>query len=113
MVMEKLTFENKNQIIAYYEWNDVENPKGIIQIAHGMVEYAQRYDNIAKLFNQNGYIVPGVSCRMMAEKLYYLAAHPMERDQMALAAFKKASAFEPEKIVDKWMGEFINVLKNQ
>ena len=32
---------------------------------------------------------------------------------MALAAFKKASAFEPEKIVDKWMGEFINVLKNQ
>ena len=63
--------------------------------------------------NQNGYIVPGVSCRMMAEKLYYLAAHPMERDQMALAAFKKASAFEPEKIVDKWMGEFINVLKNQ
>ena len=55
--MEKLTFENKNQIITYYEWNDVENPKGIIQIAHGMVEYAQRYDNIAKLFNQNGYIV--------------------------------------------------------
>lgn len=55
--MEKLTFENKNQIVTYYEWNDVANPKGIIQIAHGMVEYAQRYDKIAKIFNQNGYIV--------------------------------------------------------
>ena len=55
--MEKMTFENKNQTITYYEWNDVQNPKGVIQIAHGMVEYAQRYDKIAQLFNQNGYIV--------------------------------------------------------
>ena len=76
-----------------------------------MGTYASVFDIIDD--NQNGYIVPGVSCRIIEKKLYYLAAHPMERDQMALAAFKKASAFEPEKIVDKWMGEFINVLKNQ
>ena len=40
-------------------WDDVQNPKGIVQIFHGMAEYIQRYDDFAKFLNQNGYIVFG------------------------------------------------------
>lgn len=38
-------------------WDDVKNPKGIIQIIHGMGEHSLRYDTVAKWFNKNGYIV--------------------------------------------------------
>lgn len=40
-----------------YLWNDVEKPKGIVQIFHGMAEHAKRYDNFAKFLNSKGYIV--------------------------------------------------------
>lgn len=39
-----------------YLWDDVENPKGVFQITHGMAEHAKRYDRFAKFLNQNGYI---------------------------------------------------------
>ena len=32
-------------------------PKGTIQIAHGLVEYHDRYDEFAKFLNEHGYIV--------------------------------------------------------
>lgn len=38
-------------------WDEVEKPRGVVQIAHGMAEYAGRYDRFAKFLNQNGYIV--------------------------------------------------------
>ncbi|MCH3905282.1 MAG: alpha/beta hydrolase [Lactobacillus sp.] len=38
---------------------EVEHPVGIIQIVHGMVEYAERYEPFAKFANQAGYIVVG------------------------------------------------------
>ncbi len=55
--MEKLYFVRENKKIFYYLWNAVGNVKGIIQISHGMAEHAKRYDEIAKIFNKNGYIV--------------------------------------------------------
>lgn len=47
------------EIICYYKW---ELPKdipfrGIIQIAHGLGEHAGRYDHIAHLFQQEGFVV--------------------------------------------------------
>ena len=39
------------------EWSDVENPKGIIQISHGMVEHSGRYEIFANEMNKRGYIV--------------------------------------------------------
>lgn len=38
---------------------EVKNPKGIIQIVHGMVEYVERYDDFARTANQAGFIVVG------------------------------------------------------
>lgn len=43
--------------IHCYMWNDVENPKAVIQIAHGMGEHCGRYDDFASFLNKNGYIV--------------------------------------------------------
>lgn len=43
--------------IYYYEWDDVESPKGVVQIIHGMSEHAFRYDEFAKKLNKAGYIV--------------------------------------------------------
>ncbi len=39
------------------EWTDVKNPKGIIQISHGMVEHSGRYEIFAKYMNERGFIV--------------------------------------------------------
>lgn len=38
-------------------WDDVNEPKGVIQLCHGMSEYAGHYDKFAKFLNQEGYIV--------------------------------------------------------
>lgn len=43
--------------IYIYAWTDVKNPKGIVQIFHGMAEHAGRYDSFAKFLNKNGYLV--------------------------------------------------------
>lgn len=44
-------------IIYRYLWDDVENPKGVVQIFHGMSEHAKRYEDLALFLNKNGYIV--------------------------------------------------------
>lgn len=43
--------------ISIVEWADVENPKAILQISHGMAEHAMRYDGFAKDMNAKGIIV--------------------------------------------------------
>lgn len=36
---------------------DVENPKAVVQIIHGMEEHQERYENFAHFLNKNGYSV--------------------------------------------------------
>jgi len=38
-------------------WDEVKDPKGIVQIAHGMAEHPDRYDAFAQVLNEAGYIV--------------------------------------------------------
>ena len=42
-------------------WADeaLETPRGIIQIVHGMSEYIERYDHLARFFAQHGFVVCG------------------------------------------------------
>lgn len=40
-------------------WDEVESPKACVQIAHGMAEHPDRYDDFAKFLNAKGYIVAG------------------------------------------------------
>ena len=44
-------------VLQCYLWDNVRNPKGVVQISHGMAEHARRYDDFANYLNQNGYIV--------------------------------------------------------
>lgn len=41
------------------EWSADMPPKGILQIAHGMVEYIERYEEFARYLNQYGFLVVG------------------------------------------------------
>lgn len=43
--------------IHFYKWDNVEKPKGVVQLIHGMAEYAGRYEPFAKFLNSLGYIV--------------------------------------------------------
>ncbi len=38
-------------------WDDVCSPKGVVQILHGVSEYAPCYDTLAKHLNARGYVV--------------------------------------------------------
>ena len=44
-------------VLQAYLWDEVKQPKGVVQISHGMAEHARRYDDFAKFLNDNGYIV--------------------------------------------------------
>lgn len=37
-------------------WDAVEQPRGVVQICHGLGEHSQRYDHFARFLNANGYI---------------------------------------------------------
>ena len=54
------TFKTRDQEnIFYYKWDSLPSIaiKGIIQISHGIGEHAGRYQRIAELFQEQGYIV--------------------------------------------------------
>ncbi|MGN1234733.1 MAG: serine aminopeptidase domain-containing protein [Christensenellaceae bacterium] len=44
--------------ISVVEW-EAEEPKGIVQISHGMAEHVMRYDRFAKMLTKAGYLVFG------------------------------------------------------
>ncbi len=52
-----------DKLIYYYEWDNVENPKAVIHLVHGMAENIFRYDDFAKFLNKHGYIVYGMDLR--------------------------------------------------
>ena len=60
--METLTFASadKEHTINAVVFGDLSvEPKGIVQIVHGMAEYILRYADFAAFLNENGYIVCG------------------------------------------------------
>ncbi len=56
--MKEITMPGFNGLpIHGYLWDEVENPKAVAQISHGMCEHAGRYDEMARKLNAAGYIV--------------------------------------------------------
>ena len=56
--MKKFSFIDKEgKEIKCYKWESEGEARGVIQISHGMTEYACRYDYVAKKFSENGFIV--------------------------------------------------------
>ena len=53
-----LSKDNQTEIHAI-EWTPENEPVAILQIAHGMVEFINRYDRFARYLNEKGIIVVG------------------------------------------------------
>ena len=49
--------------IAAYRWDPVGEPRGAVQLTHGMGEHARRYEHVARALNEAGFVAPGVSDR--------------------------------------------------
>ncbi|MGL5655633.1 MAG: serine aminopeptidase domain-containing protein [Fusobacteriaceae bacterium] len=46
---------------------NIENPRGVIQVIHGMGEHCARYENLAIFFEKKGYIVLGKNLKWHGE----------------------------------------------
>ncbi len=53
--MEYQTITSTDGETLYLKIYNIENPKGCVQIVHGMQEHQTRYENFAKFLNANGY----------------------------------------------------------
>lgn len=49
--------------LATYTWDDVTDPVGVVQVAHGLAEHGARYDRLARALNAAGYVVHAVDHR--------------------------------------------------
>jgi alpha-beta hydrolase superfamily lysophospholipase len=58
MRKEKLYFESTNGAdrICYFKYSPENAPKAIFQMVHGMAEYAERYEELAELMCEHGYV---------------------------------------------------------
>ena len=58
MTMQRSTFTSPvdDLELAVYEW-DVADPRGVVQIAHGLAEHSARYSRFAGALNDAGYTV--------------------------------------------------------
>ncbi len=54
---EKKIRDQLGNELHMYMWDNVKEPKGVVQIVHGVNEHGNRYDVFAKFLNQNGYVV--------------------------------------------------------
>lgn len=45
--------------ISLKVWDEVSEPKGVLQLIHGMAEHISRYNDFAEFMNKHGYIVSG------------------------------------------------------
>ncbi len=43
--------------LTTYSWDEVDSPRGVVQVAHGLAEHSARYDRFARALNQAGYVV--------------------------------------------------------
>ena len=69
---------SKGSKIATYIYDDVQNPKAVIQIVHGASEHFTRYENFINFLNINGFIAVGCdnlghgeSCHADANYIYF------------------------------------------
>lgn len=55
--MKKYKIASKDNYTLSVHTFDIENPKAVVQIIHGMEEHQERYEKFAGFLNQNGYSV--------------------------------------------------------
>ena len=53
----ELTSPVDGTVLATYAWTEVADPRGVVQVAHGLAEHSARYDRLARALNAAGYVV--------------------------------------------------------
>ena len=105
------------KVIYSSKW-ETENPKGIVQIIHGMSEHVGRYDEFARYLNSRGYLVAGEDHRGHGktsgdpDRLGYFADsdgwNRVIKDNVILGQRLKAENQDlPFYIIGESMGSFI------
>ena len=49
--------------LTTYTWDEVDSPRGVVQLAHGLAEHSARYDRFATALNRAGLVVHGIDHR--------------------------------------------------
>lgn len=59
--VEELSFKSADEVttIHGYCWKPEGKPKAVVHICHGMVEYIERYEELAQFLCEQGYVVYG------------------------------------------------------
>jgi alpha-beta hydrolase superfamily lysophospholipase len=55
--IEFISYDGKKLVCAL--WDEVEQPKGVVQLVHGMTSHMERFDEFARELNKHGYIAFG------------------------------------------------------
>lgn len=94
---------------------DVNNPKAVVQIAHGMEEHQERYEHLAKFLNENGFAVVSADMRghgKNAKTLGYFKAKDGDKvlvsDQLKIANFIRKNYDVPLYLFSHSMGTMIS-----
>lgn len=103
-----------NRKIYINIWDTVINPRGVIQIIHGMSEYGARYEQFAHYFNLKGYIVVandhyghGNSIENYYGELSSDGFNTLINDEVFISNFLDETYKLPVHIVGHSMGSFI------
>lgn len=104
-----------NRKIYINIWDTVINPKGIIQIIHGMSEYGARYEQFAHYLNLKGYIVVandhyghGKSVENFYGELSSKGFYTLIEDEVFISNFLHEQYNLPVHIMGHSMGSFIS-----
>ena len=60
-MVEEISFKSADEVtmIHGYCWKPEGKPKAVIHMCHGMVEYIERYEDLAEHLCEQGYVVYG------------------------------------------------------
>lgn len=102
--------------IYVHTWFDVVNPKGLVQLIHGMGEHGKRYENFARFLNQQGYLVFASDHRGHGEtaqgienigKIKRDEFRKMKDDEIELSEMMKKQYHLPLYLIAHSFGSFI------
>lgn len=105
---------SKGSKVATYIYDDVQNPKAVIQIIHGASEFLLRYESFIDYLNRNNYIVIGCdnlghgdSCHADANYIYFESTDAFEALVIVKEYIEKTYQELPIYLFGHSMGSFL------
>ena len=100
--------------IATYIYDDIQNPKAVIQIIHGASEFLKRYESFIDFLNKNNYIVIGCdnlghgdSCHADANYIHFESTEAYEALVIVKEYIEKTYQELPIYLFGHSMGSFL------